>query len=298
MGGGIVPPKVAIAHGNDRAQLVQKSLLLIKDHIKDNISDKRKIIIKPNLGFIKSPLANTEVDTVEEVIKFLRKFYSNKIIIAESTTIGETPDGYRDFGYEKLVNKYQVELVDLNQDDYQDFKIYDANLKLSLTIGLSKTLLHAKYLISVCPIKTHDSVIVTLGIKNIAVAAIKRDDRNKIHGGPKAININLARLAKKIWPSLVVLDGFQAMEGNGPVYGEKKDFRTILAGIDPLAVDTIGAILMGFSPFEIGYLTYLGEQGMGVNDPLKIAVVGENYRKLIQRFKPHYLYHQQLDWKV
>jgi len=293
-----MPPKVGLCQGDDRKENITRVLRIIEDEIKDKIVKKRRVVLKPNLGFIKTNLANTQVEAVEAVLEFLREFYNKKIVIAEGTTIGETPVGFSDYGYEKLIDKYNVELFDINDDEFQEFKIYDGKLELKTTIGLSETILKSDYIISVCPIKTHDSVIVTLGIKNLVVGAIRRKDRSKIHVGPKAINLSLAKIAKKIYPSLTILDGYKAMEGSGPVHGERVDFKVALAGTDPVATDTMATILMGFNPLEIGYLYYCANQKMGIIDPLKISVIGENYRRLIRRFRPHHLYNQQLDWKI
>lgn len=291
-------PKVGIAYGDDRQENIKKALKLIEDDIKEKIVKKRRVLIKPNLGFLETRLANTEGEAVEAVLEFLREFYDKKIIIVEGTTIGETPQGFSDYNYTELEDKYKVELVDLNEDDFKEFKIYDGRLKPIISIGLAETVLKSDFIISVCPMKTHDSVIVTLGIKNVAVGSIEKTTRHQVHQGAKAVNLNLAKIAKKLWPSLVVLDGFEAMEGDGPVLGDPVDFRTALAGTDALATDTIGAVLMGFDPSQIGYLVYCGKENLGCNDPLKIAVLGGNYRKLIRRFKPHYSYQQQLDWQI
>ncbi len=290
--------RVAVAHGDNRAEIISKTLNLIEDDIREKIAKKRRVLIKPNLGFIETSLANTQVEAVEAVLEFLRQFYDKKITIAEGTTAGETDEGFVKYGYEKLQGKYNIELIDLNTDDCKEFRIYDGRLKPKISVGLSKTILKSDFIISICPMKTHDSVIVTLGIKNVAVGSIEKPDRGKIHQGPKAINLSLAKIAKKLWPSLVVLDGYEAMEGNGPVHGDPVDFQTAVAGTDALAADAIGAILMGFDPDQIGYFHYLAEEGLGCIDPLKIAVLGEDYKKLIRRFKPHYSYQQQLDWQI
>jgi len=291
-------PQVSVISGKFRQENITKALKLIEDDIRQKITRKKRVVIKPNLGFIHSTLANTQAEAVEALLEFLRQFYQPKITIAEGTTIGETSDGFRQYGYNKLVEKFNVKLVDLNKDSYQDIEIYDGRLNPTVTVGLSETILKSDFIISICPIKTHDSVIVTLGIKNLAVGAICRPDRNKIHTGPKAINLTLAKIAPKVWPDLTVLDGFEAMEGDGPVDGEKVNFQVVVAGCDALATDTLTTILMGFKPSEVGYLTYLKDKNLGCGDPLRIAVRGDNWRKLIRRFKPHHLYQQQLDWQI
>jgi uncharacterized protein (DUF362 family) len=51
-----------------------------------------------------------------------------------------------------------------------------------------------------------------------------------------------------------IIDGIQAMEGNGPVAGRPKDFGFIIAGHNPPAVDVVCAQLMGFDYRKIPML--------------------------------------------
>jgi len=290
--------KVGIAHEMTRYQAIINALETIKDDIKKKIARKRRVLIKPNLGFINRRLANTQVEAVSALLEFLREFYQRPITIAEGSTVGSTNKAFLEFGYHDFIDKYKIDLVDLNEDSFKSFKIYDGALNKKITIGISETVLHSDFLISICPMKTHDSVVVTLGIKNVVVGAIRKSDRSKIHQGPKAINLTLAELAKKLLPDLVVLDGFEAMEGDGPVYGDLVNFQVAVASLDAVAADSMGALLMGFNPSEIGYLHYCSQYKLGVSDPLRIVNLGTNYKKLVKSFRPHRSYFQQLDWKI
>ncbi|MCS7052867.1 MAG: DUF362 domain-containing protein, partial [Ignavibacterium sp.] len=48
-----------------------------------------------------------------------------------------------------------------------------------------------------------------------------------------------------------IVDGIVAMEGNGPVAGERKECGVLIAGFDPVAVDAVGAKIMGFNPNKL-----------------------------------------------
>ncbi len=48
-----------------------------------------------------------------------------------------------------------------------------------------------------------------------------------------------------------VVDGIVAMEGNGPVAGDRREAGLVIAGADPVAVDTVCARLMGFDPARL-----------------------------------------------
>ena len=61
--------------------------------------------------------------------------------------------------------------------------------------------------------------------------------------------IDLLRMVK---PDLSIIDGLWAMQGQGPGSPYKEDliknFNTIIAGIDPVAVDSVASSIMGFDP--------------------------------------------------
>ncbi len=56
-----------------------------------------------------------------------------------------------------------------------------------------------------------------------------------------------------------VVDAIVAGEGNGPLMPTAKQCRTLLAGFDPLAVDTAAALMMGFDPNKIPLLANHGD---------------------------------------
>lgn len=137
---------------------------------------------------------------------------------------------------------------------------------------MSKTLVESDYRISVALPKTHDFIIATLSIKNIVVGGLVKGEKGKIHQGYKAINLNIARLAKHVMPHLGIIDGFVGMEGKGPVSGDPVNLRVAAASFHPVSLDAVMCRIMGFNPLDIGYLYYLDKWGMGVADLNKIEI--------------------------
>jgi uncharacterized protein (DUF362 family) len=111
----------------------------------------------------------------------------------------------------------------------------------------------------------------------------------------KMIHRNIAELAKRTWPDLVVLDGFVCMEGDGPVDGTSVDMGVAIASADPVKADGIGARLIGFEPEDIGYLHYLqNEDNMG--EYSLDNLVGDDLNKLKKTFRRHGTYDIQSQW--
>jgi len=98
---------------------------------------------------------------------------------------------------------------------------------------------------------------------------------------------------------LCIIDGIIAGEGNGPMEPTPKACGLLIIGRNPLAVDYVGATIMGFDPLCIPTI----KNGFEIED-LKIASFGpnniiiqavnaktlqkEDFRGYIQRFEPHF----------
>jgi len=323
---------VALIKGNDRYDNIVQALALIEDEI--DLSDKKRVLIKPNFVSTRRQLAATHVDAVRAVLDWLRPRYDGPITIGEGAATSDTFDGYRNFGYLDLAEDYDVQFVDLNRDQWVPIEIYDRNLS-PMTVRVARTTLESDFRISVGPPKTHDAVIVTLSLKNIVVGSlirgrggglfqklgqllpgrltnsvwaekaksclstVNRSDKFAIHQGYHGINLNLYRLAKVIAPHLSVIDGFVGMEGYGPSSGDPVELGVAIVSTDFLAADIVATAIMGFDPDEVGYLHYCKLGGLGVGDLNDIVIVGNTTIEESRRpFKPHPTYRQQLQWRL
>jgi uncharacterized protein (DUF362 family) len=95
-----MPSRVALVKGNNRYENISKSLSLIAGEI--DLSNKRRVVIKPNFVSASRQLAATHVDAMRAVLDFLKERYTGKVYIAEAAEQGTTQEGYRKFGYLEL----------------------------------------------------------------------------------------------------------------------------------------------------------------------------------------------------
>jgi uncharacterized protein (DUF362 family) len=117
--------------------------------------------------------------------------------------------------------------------------------------------------------------------------------------GPVVINLNLALLAPLVAPHLAVIDGFEAMEGNGPTDGTIVPLGLALVSTDALAADVVGTTIMGFDPDNVGYLHYCQRMQLGVGDLSCIEIVGNaRLADCIRPFRPHDTYRRQRRWHL
>ena len=293
--------KVSLVAGNDRREMVYQALKPFEKEVKNAIKGKQ-IILKPNMVVITTPLCATHTDALRGVLDFLKPLTKQTVLIAESTISKEgSLKGFENYGYLPLEKEYKVRFVDLNKEPARMFWILDKTHH-PLGIRLISAFLDPKnYFISVTRLKTHDTVVATLTGKNMFMAAPLNDytksDKGLMHQGYKEINWNLFQVAGSVRPGMAVLDGLEGMQGNGPISGISAPHGVALAGTDFVAVDRIGAELMGIDFADIGYLTYCANAGYGQGDRAKIQVMGEDVSKHVVKYKLHDKIEEQLGWK-
>jgi uncharacterized protein (DUF362 family) len=304
---------VAITSGDNRADLAFRALQPYSKQIKQAIGSRR-VVLKPNNVSTEIPLCATHVDTLEGVLEFLRSINKvDNVIIAESAASGPTFDGFNNYGYFRLVDKYPVKLVDLDQEGFEILYVFDEKDFRPHPVRFSRVLLSPdSYIISVARMKTHDLTVVTLSLKNIVFGAPVKDagfafganrkestrsDKSIVHGsGFRGINFNLYDLSPRLHPHLAVIDGFEGMEGNGPSKGTPVDHRVCVVSTDWLAADRVAVELMGIDFAMIGYLNYCAQTGLGIADLSKIEIVGESISEHIKHYKLHDNIEEQLIW--
>jgi len=278
---------------------VSRSISEVLDRLNWDIVRKfKRIYIKINMVSAYNVLSMTPPDAVKELVTFLREKinYDGKIIIAEGSALGSTYEGFRNANIIELAKQYDIELFDIHEDSFFEVPLFNHRFE-EISIPVSKSLANAEFLISICRAKTHDTVIVTLTLKNVAVGGIVgKNYRGKIHQGYPAINVNIAILSGILFPDIGIVDGKIGMEGDGPVSGTPKSWGYVFAGNNPLEVDAIVSRAMGFDPNTIGYLYYLTKLGFGkIND---IDLMGFSLDDISTRFRPHREYKNQLNWKL
>ena len=307
------PTAVALTTGGQRADLAFRALAPFRDGIRRAIGNKQ-VILKPNNVSIDTPLSATHAETIEGILEFLKSIDKlDQAIIAESAASGPTLDGFANYQYTGLASKYSVKLVDLDQEPIETLHVFDERDFRPHPVRMSSPLLDPnRYVISVARMKTHDRVVATLSLKNIILGAPIKDlgfrwgrngkagtknDKPIVHGsGFRGLNYNLFALAQRMAPDLAVIDGFEGMEGNGPVGGTPVDHRVCVASPDWLAADRVAVELMGIDYAKVGYLNYCGRAGLGQDDLAKIEMLGEPIARHIKPYRLSDNIDQQLVW--
>jgi uncharacterized protein (DUF362 family) len=302
------PSRVALTNGDNRSDNIFRALKSLGPEIQQAIG-ARRVVIKPNLVSTENQLAATHADSLIAILEFLKSIGKlDNAIIAESSA-GNTERGFENFGYVPLAEKYKVKLVNLDRERFQTIMAFNEGDARPRAVRVSTILANQadNFIISACMLKTHNLAVATMSIKNIVLGAPVKlpspggrggSDKPILHGGgAHGININLAMLAPLLHPSLSVIDGFQGMEGDGPMSGTAVDHRVCVVSRDYVAADTVGATLMGIDPADIGYLSYLAAARMGESDLAKMEILGSGPATLARKYQLAPSIQNQMKWK-
>lgn len=301
---------VSLIQGDGRRKAVQDSLLAIDERIRPLLKRKKYVVIKPNNVSTQNQLASTHADTLRGILDYLAPRFKGPVVVAESSA-GETLEGYRNFGYQKVADEFKsrkVSLVDLNQEaKHEVIPLLDADLHV-VPVRLAARLLDPEaFVICAAIMKTHNTVVATLSVKNMTLGAPihqapgetpRWNDKRKYHGGVRQTHYNMLLTAQKMAPywGATVIDGFEGMEGNGPGSGTPVDHRIAIASTDLVVADRVAVEAMGINPGWVGYLNYCWQCGLGQYDGSKIDIVGAKLEAVRRTYRLHKDMERELEW--
>jgi uncharacterized protein (DUF362 family) len=303
------PARVSLTTGNDRADNTFRALRAFEKEIAQSIGNKL-VVVKPNDVSVSKPLCATHADQLEGILEFLKSIRKSNVVIAESPADGSALEAFSNYGYNKFTGKYGVKLVEMDKTPVDTVYCMDQSDLRPHLCRVSKLMLDtSSYIISAAKLKTHFFTVATFSLKNVVVAAaikepgpkpgdMDRANRFLVHGGgTRGIHYNLAALAPRLHPHLAVIDGFEGMEGNGPVDGTPVDHRVCVVSTDWLAADTVSAELMGIGIGKVGHLLYAAQAGLGQADLGKIEILGPALKEHVRVYKLPPNVEQLLDWQ-
>jgi uncharacterized protein (DUF362 family) len=238
---------------NYSSELFRGTMEVLKaSNLNELVKPNMKVSIKPNLVLAKvaSQGATTHPEIVEGIICYLKELGVSDVEIIESSWVGDsTKRAYKVCGYEKLSKEYKVPLFDLKDDDLLNID----------GMEICKKAIETDFLINVPVLKAHCQTLLTCCMKNLKGCI---SDREKRRFHTQGLHRPIAALNKVIKTHFCVIDGIcgdlNFEEGGTPV-----ERNMILAGSDPLFLDSYCATLIGHGIDEIAYLKYGESLGIG-----------------------------------
>jgi len=244
--------KVAKVRFTDYRTSVSKAFDLIR--AADKLPSKGLIIIKPNLTNSAPPPVTTNVAAAEAVYKYCKSRCNAEIIIGEGCGNGLTTDTFHANGYTSLAEKHGIQLIDFNREKTVLVKNPNA---LQLKQFHIPEIVQNAFVISLPVLKDHSFTKTTIAMKNmfgIAPAPSYKGSWNKSKLHSPSTHKSVVDVCTYKPPDLCLVDASFALTGMH-LAGTVKKVGLLLAGFDPVAVDTVGSELLGHDPRKLPYLT-------------------------------------------
>ena len=304
-------PIVSIIKGLNIEKSLQKAIEQLGG-MESIISPGSKVLIKPNLTAALPPEAGAACDPaiVKGLAQHALQAGASKVVIAEG--IGTGVVFLKDVkGLKEISEIKGVEVVDLNDAPTEVVKV--ENPLVVEQFEVPRVVIESDVLINLAKLKVHPLAVFTLGMKNLMGALPGRSFRNPAEarkhgyltpvmpGGGKEVFHDLVRdrgipvmqeafvdLNSVIRSHLCVIDGLFGMEGKGsPVHGKPVKMDLLVMGTDLVAVEAVGAAVMGFDPPSFSYLNRAVEKGLGQEVRLEgIEIRGEKISHAKRVFEP------------
>jgi len=247
----------------------------------------RRVVLKPNLVEFSPYLPiNTNPVFVAAAAEAFRSLGAKTVTIAEGPGHRRaTLDMAESAGFFSAIKGFEDNFVDLNLDDVSRVHISRPFTDLD-SLYLPHTVLGADLLVSLPKMKTHHWAGATLSMKNlfgIVPGGVYGWPKNVLHWA--GIDKSIADLHFAFPKQFCLVDGIEAMEGNGPIQGTAKHAGVIVGGAHPPSVDATCCRIMGIDPQKLKYLQLAASRSpLQIWQPKQIA---EPIAAVAQKFRLH-----------
>jgi len=259
--------------------------------IRSVIKNGDKVVVRANACWAVKPDSGIAADprVVEAFMRLIRdETRPKEIVVADRSSIGaDTAESFEVSGIKAAALRGGADRVlPLEQDKRVKVQVPDP-MVLFKPVYLPKTMLDADVLIYLPKMKVHKLTLISLALK---MNQGSLDWYDAIRNHRADMHQKMVDMLKLLRPHLSIVDALWPMQGQGPgsPFPEDliKNFNVILAGKDPVAVDTIGATLMGFeAKHDVPMLRAAEMKGMGVATLEDIEVYGASIEKLKRPFR-------------
>lgn len=241
----------ALAHGSNRAETVRAVIGQLGGMTRF-IRRGDRVLLKVNAAFASAPLigATTHPDLVTAVARLCWDAGASDVRVTDNP-INDPDSCFRLTGIARGAEAGGASLW-LPRPAYFRPATLDSARHIVRWPVLADPFKGITKLIGLAPAKDHHRSGASMTLKNWY--GLLGGRRNLFHQDVHGL---IAEMARWVRPTLVILDGTVTMVSNGPTGGSPDDLRetnTMIAGTDPIAVDTAGAALLGRSPGDLPFL--------------------------------------------
>jgi len=269
---------VALRQHSEIRQALEEALrfLPVESLLRDKI-----VAIHPNdtTATEDDTTAVTQPDTLEAVIRFVKRFQPRELIVSGGSGAVQTEEVFRVSGMKAVVEREGAAFVDHNKPPFATVPLDVGPMK---AVVVHEGVLRYETILSLSQLKVHSQSVIVGAIKNIAMSWPAADyygyprmeNRYGRSGMIEDKNAFMVGMLKRFRPHLSIVTGHPAMIATGPTGGIAVETGLVVAGLDPVAVDTVCASLLGFATMGVEYLRQAARLGLGEGDLSRIEIKG------------------------
>ena len=282
-------PKLSVVHGGTDSAEDEKTVVGAMTRaavdalggMKSLVKKGDTVVIKPNMGWARPPEmgATTNPSVVEALVRMCNEAGARKVKVMDRAVAANPRPAYQASGIARAAAAAGAEVHYVDAGRFVEVQIPDSYVLESWPFyrdivdgGLCDVLINVPVL------KHHGTSRLTIALKN--VFGMVGGERGTLHS---QIHRKIADLNRIVKVDLTVLDAYRVMRSHGPTGGMAGDIdnsiegaRRIVAGRDPVAVDSYGASLFGYGPEDVGFVRYAAQAGLGNSDWESAGVIEQN----------------------
>ncbi|MFB0507522.1 MAG: DUF362 domain-containing protein [Thermodesulfobacteriota bacterium] len=310
--------KVAVVHRDDipgrPGEYDETSVQVVYGMLKEAVDasggmrsvmkDGDKVLVRANACWAVKPDSGIASDprVVEALMRLIRdESNPRELIVADRSSIGaDTAESFEVSGVGAAALRGGADrILPLEHDKRIPVQVPNP-MVLFQPVYLSQTMLEADVLIYLSKMKVHKLTNISLTLK---MNQGSLDWYDAIRNHRADMHQKMVDMLKVMRPHLSITDGLWPMQGQGPgsPFPEDliKDFNVMVAGKDPVAVDTVGATIMGFdAKHDVPMLRGAEMEGLGIATLDQIEVVGTPIEKVRHQFRRGNIHLIGLDPKI
>jgi len=239
----------------------------------------QRVLIKPNMLSAKGPekAVTTHPEVVRGVVRLVQEC-GGVPLVGDSPGVGSTFFVAEKCGILDVVRGTGAILV-----PFDEAVPFPHEIQTFRRLEVAREALEADVIINLPKLKTHQMMGATCAVKNLfgVVVGLRKANLHLQAGDDKARFARLLlELARHLAPALTVVDGITAMEGNGPGSGTPVSVGALLAGSDPVAVDTAAWALLGLRADSVWTQRVARQEGFSGSSLADLELFGPTLESL------------------
>lgn len=246
-----------------------------------------KVVISPNMGWMRTPAqaATTHPDVIRRLVQMCQRAGASRITLIDYS-LDDWKLAFKICGADDAVKGTKASL--LSPDQSALYKMVDISSAVpnhtleganydplhhynQISQRIPRDIIEANCFIVNPIVKDHEAAVITIAMKKLMGCIWNRKDYHRY-----GLHNCIAELNLFLRPTLIVTDATRALQTRGPKGpGETTTPNTVLAGVDPVALDsycTKFLTVKGVTPDMVPHLMIANSLGLGQIDTTQLNI--------------------------